>query len=183
MKPIRTLFFPLIAPLIALILTISIPAYSQATKSAPNTPKGHRDHNPKHGGTFFMALDMKHHLEGVLERPGTFRVYLYDAISRPEVPARVKLASGKVEWGDSDPAPQTPLKLSKDGRTLEAAFEKANPPITVTLRVRFPGSPLNSRPELFTFIFRDYSVEPPSLAKGHSATAPITGKQPPSAPH
>jgi len=178
-----------------LILAFSIPAFPQAKKSAPSTPKKHRDHNPKHGGTFFMALNQQHHLEGVLERPGTFRVYLYDVISKPLAPAQAKLASGTVEWGEAENAPETPLTLSKDGSTLEASWDKAKPPIAVTLRVRFPGAPAKSRPELFTFDFQDYSVPPPASAghegqtmdhstmdhssMGHGSSGTPAGKQPP----
>src|SRR5690349_1798339 len=35
---------------------------------APET-KPHQDHESKHGGAFFMALDEKHHLEGILVSP------------------------------------------------------------------------------------------------------------------
>src|ERR1700686_705280 len=49
-----------------------------ATGSTPAAAEkgAHMDHKSKHGGTFFMALDNKHHLEGILVPPGTFRVYL-----------------------------------------------------------------------------------------------------------
>jgi hypothetical protein len=50
-----------------------------ATQAEPQSPAArprhpaHFDHNPKHGGIFFMSMDYEHHLEGVLLPPGTFR--------------------------------------------------------------------------------------------------------------
>ena len=120
----------------------------------------HGDHNPKHGGTFFMALDGIHHLEGVLVPPGTFRVYLSDARTLPLDPARVKQASGTVQWGESEHAPEIPLVLGEDGQTLEAVFgNEVKFPVTLTLLLRLPGMPPDARPELFTFPFSDYSEE------------------------
>src|SRR5581483_11196421 len=76
-----------------------------------HAPMKHQDHDPKHGGIFFMAMDNKHHLEGVLETSGIFRVYLYDAYTHPLPPAKVKQASGTVQVGDAVDAPKIPLAL------------------------------------------------------------------------
>jgi hypothetical protein len=43
----------------------------------------HADHNPKHGGTFFMAPDNWHHLEGTLVSERELRIYLYDNFTKP----------------------------------------------------------------------------------------------------
>ena len=44
------------------------------------------DHNPLHGGQFFMAANNYHHLEGALPRPGEFRLYVYDDFKQPVDP-------------------------------------------------------------------------------------------------
>ncbi|MBI4460677.1 MAG: hypothetical protein HY648_11540 [Acidobacteria bacterium] len=125
-------------------------------------PGTHRDHDPKHGGTFFMALDDVHHLEGVLEPPGTFRVYLYDSRSYPLALERLKQASGWISWGEAEDSPQTPLKLSPDKQSLKAAYGQAlKLPVVVTLWLALPGAPPNSKPEVFTFIFSGYSKNGP----------------------
>src|SRR5271165_5179838 len=54
--------------------------------------KPHSNHNPQHGGVFFMALDNQHHLEGVLLEAGIFKVYLYDAFTKPLSAAEVQQA-------------------------------------------------------------------------------------------
>ena len=72
----------------------------------------HGDHDPKHGGTFFMALDNEHHLEGILLSPGIFGVYLYDAYTQPLGRAELHQASGTVQWGDFDGARETPLAVN-----------------------------------------------------------------------
>jgi len=124
----------------------------------PAVDGAHQDHYSKHGGTFFMAMDNTHHLEGVLEPPGFFRVYLYDSHTKPLAPDKMKQASGTVLMGDSADAPEIPLTLSRDGRTLEATLDSGTKlPVTLTLLLRFPGMARDAKPELFTFPFREYS--------------------------
>jgi hypothetical protein len=144
-------------------------AVSPAAKQAPAkdnvTPMGHRDHNPKHGGTFFMAMDNKHHLEGTLVAPGKFVLYLYDDHTKPLLPAKIKATSGDVAWGEDDNAPKSPLALSKDGKSLEASFPGTlKLPVTAVLRVRLDGVPATARPELFTFPFSHFTADAPSKA-------------------
>jgi hypothetical protein len=132
------------------------------------TASGHKDHNPKHGGIFFMAMDNIHHLEGVLESPGVFRVYLYDSHTKPLTKAQVKLITGKVLVGDEMNAPEVPLQLSADGLTLQMALPQGCPmPVTLTLLMRFPGMKKDARPELFTFPFAEFT---PPNAPAHDAT-------------
>lgn len=105
-----------------------------------------------------MALDDKHHLEGVLIPPGIFRIYLYDAHTHLLSPAEMKNASGKVQWGGSEDSPELPLTLGKDGKTLESVFDRElRFPLTLTLWLHLPGSPPDARPELFTFPFSHYT--------------------------
>jgi hypothetical protein len=131
---------------------------SRSHSPHPAADGAHQDHDPKHGGTFFMALDSHHHLEGLLERPGVFRVYLYDSHTRALPPGKMRQASGTVLVGDSDNAPEVRLQLSSDGRTLEAALDRGiKLPVTLTLLLRFPGMARDAKPELFTFPFREFS--------------------------
>lgn len=49
----------------------------------PVTGMGHMNHDPVHGGQFFMAENLYHHLEGTMPSPGEFRLYFYDDWKRP----------------------------------------------------------------------------------------------------
>ena len=120
----------------------------------------HQDHAPRHGGTFFMALDNRHHLEGLLLPPGRFLVYLYDAHTQSVSPAELQQTTGTVQWGFAEDAPQTPLAVAGEGEYLEAMPPvEVRLPIELTLRLRLPGMPPDARPELFTFPFSHYSKE------------------------
>jgi hypothetical protein len=119
----------------------------------------HGDHNPRHGGGFvFMAVDQWHHLEGIVVRPGTFRLYLYDDMARPlaasNLSGRVALADGNgQEVGPSVPLlfGQSPDHSTLDARVLSPAF-----PLNLKVFIRFKP---NDREQVFDFTFKDYSKE------------------------
>ena len=106
--------------------------------------RAHGDHNPRHGGQFFMASDNFHHLEGTYPREGVFRVYFYDDYTRPL--GRTMTAGFAPEPSRArlfDPATKTykdvetaPLTLSKDGRYFEARVPTALP-AQITAKVKF----------------------------------------------
>src|SRR2546430_14246421 len=56
------------------------------------TQRAHGNHNPQHGGQFFMAADNWHHLQGTYLPAGGFRPHLYDAFSQPLPIAHVRPA-------------------------------------------------------------------------------------------
>ncbi len=120
----------------------------------------HEDHDPKHGGIFFMALDEVHHLEGALSSPGMFRVYLYDAMTMPLNDEQMQEASGTLHWGEFPDPPAIPLKVGhEDGMLMAELDREIEFPLILTLLVNFPDTP-DGESELFNFIFDEYSKAP-----------------------
>ena len=138
--------------------TEETPGQSSGRATLPAHGPEHMDHNPKHGGIFFMALDFKHHLEGTLTSSGLFRVYLYDARTQPLDTEKVKEAGGTVHWGEFPDPPGIPLKLSEEKSTLVAELDQEIEfPLTLTLLMNLPGHDPDGKPELYNFIFQEYS--------------------------
>jgi hypothetical protein len=130
--------------------------------SNPPAPQqgAHMDHKPKHGGAFFMSLDNKHHLEGVLLRPATFRVYLYDDHTKPLKAEETREASGTVQMGTSEDAPKISLAPGKKKETLEANLgDSVKFPVSITLLLHLPGMADDAKPELFNFTFTGFTDE------------------------
>ena len=125
----------------------------------------HEDHDPKYGGIFFMALDEKHHLEGTLTPEGLFRVYLFDEFTELLAPEKVGEAEGTIHWGEFPDPPGTPLGVGAAQGALEAVLDReVEFPVTLTLMLRLPETGSGDEPELFTFVFDEYSM--PS-SEGH----------------
>ncbi len=123
--------------------------------------RAHGDHNPRHGGQFFMAPDNWHHLEGTYPRAGVFRVFLYDDFTRPI--ALRGMAARAVAHRTADFSAQSgageasvSLKPSANGRYLEARVPLTLP-ARITAMIRFnPGG----REHHFDFDFPAYTKEP-----------------------
>jgi hypothetical protein len=129
------------------------------------TLRPHGNHNPQHGGQFFMAPDTWHHLEGTLPRDRLFRLHLYDDYARVLPPAALTAMNARVITRQRfDAATRTTiedeaftLKPSKDGRSLEAAISRAALPAAMTVKVRFKPDTPEYR---FDFTFRELTKEP-----------------------
>src|SRR5205823_2431869 len=130
------------------------------------SPRPHGNHNPQHGGQFFMAPDNWHHLEGVYPRAGVFRLHVYDDYSRPLTGAKLRAVGARVTAANGESA----LTVARGRNFLEARVAAAALPAQMAARVKFaPGTPEYR----FDFTFSAYSVEkPPSATSGFSRTTP-----------
>jgi hypothetical protein len=137
--------------------------------------RAHGDHNPRHGGQFFMAPDNWHHLEGTYARPGVFRVFVYDDFTRP---LSLRGITGRAVTAEVyDPATQQrrdvttfPLVPAKTGRYLEAHVT-ARLPAQITAKVKFD---VNGPEHRFDFTFPAYTREPVPGAPPVVTTPPAT---------
>jgi hypothetical protein len=140
------------------------PRYTQST---------HANHNPRHGGLFFMAPDLWHHLEGAYLQDEIFRVYLYDDYTKPIAPDLARQVSGRVVMKETfDPATRTtkelvtaPLTMAASGEYLEARVGRVKLPAEMTAKVKFTR---DSQEYRFDFTFPEYSTDA-STASGPAA--------------
>jgi hypothetical protein len=125
----------------------------------------HGNHNPQHGGQFFMAPDNWHHLEGALPAQRVFRLYLYDDYGRPLATDKIRDVQARVVTKeDFDPATRKttdvvafPLKTVRNRPYLEARVDSSTLPAEMTAKVRF-GS---DQPEYrFDFTFEKITKDP-----------------------
>ena len=127
------------------------------------TQSTHANHNPRHGGLFFMAPDLWHHLEGTYA-DDVMRVYLYDDYTKPLSPELQRAVTGRVVTKETfDPATRTtkettafPLKPSPDGDYLEARVGRMKFPADMTAKLRFTRGGNEYR---FDFTFAEFSVD------------------------
>lgn len=119
----------------------------------------HGDHNPRHGGSFFMAADQWHHLEGTFIAPDIFRVYFYDDLSRPMSPAGFGAQAVRTDNAGAPLGAVVPLVVTRstDRNTMEAHMRGVTLPVNVELRVAFKAG---GKPQAFDFTFTEYSKEP-----------------------
>ncbi len=138
---------------------------------AHRAARPHGDHNPKHGGLFFMAPDNWHHLEGAYPAAGRFRLYLYDDYSRPLPRAQARQVRGRLVTREQfDTSSQEtrelasgPLVLARSGTYLEAAVQPLALPATVTAKIAFAPGQAEAR---FDFTFAAYSKDTAAPTSG-----------------
>lgn len=133
----------------------------------------HGNHNPQHGGQFFMASDNWHHLEGTYPRSGLFRLYLYDDYTKPLPAAKLQNILGHVITDDGRDIP-----LKRRGKVLEASVATSSFPVVLHARLKFEPE---GRENLFDFTFPGYSKDAP-VALPTSAARPTTPTVSPKAP-
>jgi len=125
----------------------------------------HGNHNPQHGGQFFMAPDSWHHLEGAYPRERVFRVYVYDDFARTLAAQRMSEVHGRVVTREAyNPTTRTtteletfPLKLARGGTYLEARIDTHALPAEVTAKMQFAKGGPEYR---FDFTFTEVTKDP-----------------------
>jgi hypothetical protein len=157
------------------------------------TLRPHGNHNPQHGGQFFMAADNWHHLEGVYTRARRFRLHVYDDYARPLAGTALQQVAGRVVLeeraaGAAQPAREirtVPLRVARDGTHLEAQLPPSSLPARFAAKVTFKPGDAEYR---FDFTFTAASVDPApastaSTRRPARAEAPAgTGGAPPLPP-
>jgi predicted RNA-binding Zn-ribbon protein involved in translation (DUF1610 family) len=142
------------------------------------TQRAHGDHNPKHGGTFFMAPDNWHHIEGTYPVAGRFRVYVYDDYSKLLSLAEARKVRGRVvtkevfdpKAGTTRELASAPLVLARNGAFFEARIESTALPAKLTAKISFRSDDKESR---FDFAFPAYSRDLSTRVAPAAPVAPV----------
>jgi hypothetical protein len=148
-------------------------------------PRPHGNHNPQHGGQFFMAPDNWHHLEGAFVRPGVFRLYLYDDYTKPLPLDQVRKIRARVVTDQTfDAAARAPTEnkafaLVRKNRYLEATIGSMAFPAKMQARVNFQA---DAPEHVFDFSFDAFSTEAAAAAPRTTSVAPGTMPSAPPAP-
>lgn len=124
----------------------------------------HGNHNPQHGGQFFMAQDYWHHVEGTYPSPGVFRLYLYDDYTKPLAIDKVKAVTARIVTKEvTDPqtfvtreVASVPLTPAADGAYLEAVVGDVPLPANLTMQAVFVAGGKEQR---FDFAFAEHSTD------------------------
>jgi len=133
-------------------------------------PRPHGNHNPQHGGQFFMASDNWHHLEGTYLPSGVFRLHLYDDYTKPLPVAQVRTIAGNVIVKDPQTGQEKTVALTRNGQTLQGVIGKLAFPAAMYAKVKFKADGPDNR---FDFTFDSYSKEPaPGAAPRTTSAAP-----------
>ena len=156
-------------------------------RTGRRTLRPHGNHNPQHGGQFFMAPDTWHHLEGTLPRPQLFRLHIYDDYARTLPPDALSAMRGRVVTRERfDPATRIvteqaafPLRPSKDGKSLEATIDRAALPASMSVKVRLKPDAPEYR---FDFTFAALTTEPATPRAPLAAAARPSDGSAPAAP-
>ena len=157
---------------------------------AKRTLRPHGNHNPQHGGQFFMAPDNTHHLEGAYPRARLFRLYLYDDYARPLPSDQVKKVKARVVTKETfDTATRVTKEIAafplaaRSGSYLEARIDDAALPAEMTAKVRFKDEGPEYRFD-FTFsgLSKDLTVPAaPATSRSQGKTTDRAGASRPAA--
>ena len=131
----------------------------------------HGNHNPQHGGQFFMASDNWHHLEGVYPKAGAFRMYFYDDFTKPLPRDQMRAVAAEVVANGRT----FPLTASSNRTYLEARIPGVAVPATMQAHVLFTKD--DAKANVFDFTFADYSKTSAPIAPtvtGAAMSAPPT---------
>ncbi|HEX7794172.1 MAG TPA: heavy metal-binding domain-containing protein [Vicinamibacterales bacterium] len=129
--------------------------------------RAHGDHNPVHGGQFYMAADNWHHVEGTYPSTGLFRAFFYDNFKKP-LPGK-NFSGELIVLDKSDKELATlPLTPSRDGNTLEAKLPQqlATMPLKAAATIQYDPK---AKAQRFDFVFTELSKDP-----GPAKPAPTT---------
>lgn len=114
----------------------------------PHMKGAHTDHRPRHGGAFFMAPDKIHHLEGTYSDRCGFRLYLYNAFTKPIGVGRFRAFIKIVPDSDDEVEKIRFLAPNKANTVLQAPpIGDAKGRFQIELYVKFPES---DEPGFFT---------------------------------
>jgi hypothetical protein len=141
------------------------------------TARPHGNHNPQHGGQFFMAPDNWHHVEGAFPQARVVRLYLYDDYSKPLALGQIKLAAGRIVTKEVvDGATHVtkeigvfPLMLTRGGTYLEARVDSRTAPAQMAAKVKLKADGPEYR---FDFAFPSFTKEPLAPASSTSQASP-----------